>query len=111
MDFLSTLQSYGVVNAAVVILIIGIISKMRSAFLDSLLEKLQDGKKLSKGVQKWIILTFLSLLFSFIFSLLIVIGKFDTTLWIWDWVKASLLNWFASWIAHDMIKNLFFKES
>jgi hypothetical protein len=100
MEVLNILQDYGILNIAVIIATIGLISKLRSQFLDVLLDKIK------KAWLRWIILTVIALALSFGFTALNFIAKFS----IQEYLRQSFLNWCFAWVFHDTIKNLFFKK-
>lgn len=100
MEILTMLQGYGVINIAVVIAVIGVMTQLRKSFIDKLLENV----KISQI--KWVILTTITYVLSIGFSALGYINKFN----LGDWIKISVYNWVFAWIFYDTIKNLFFKQ-
>jgi hypothetical protein len=100
MEVINFLVQSGILDAAVVIGIIGTMTKMRKDFLDKQLEKVL------KAWIKFLILAGISLVFSIILTALVHAVKFN---WL-EWLKMSGLNFIFSYVLHDIIKNLFFKE-
>jgi hypothetical protein len=100
MQVLNILQDYGILNIAVILAIIGLISKLRTQFLDNLLNKI------SKKWLRWLILTLIALALSFGFTVLNFIAKFS----IQEYLKQACLNWVFAWVFHDTVKNLFFNN-
>lgn len=102
MDVLNILGQYGILDVAVIIGIIGIMSKIRKQFLDAILES-----KIKQGWLRFLILAGLSFIFSI--GLTAIVHLSD---WKWQvFLKMSGLNFIFSYVLHDTIKNLFFKET
>lgn len=100
MDILNFLQEYGILNAAVVIGVIALMTQIRRAFLDILISKLKQ------MWLKWLINTLIALILSIGLSAIVLLQNFN----IFNWIKMSALNWIFSWVFYDTIKNLFFKK-
>jgi hypothetical protein len=100
MEIMKMLETYGMLNIAVVIGVITIMSRARSIWLDEFLNNFQY------YWIRWIVLNLVSLILSFALTALFYIKGFI----ILEWLKMSLLNWIFSWTFHDAIKNLFFKK-
>jgi hypothetical protein len=103
MEILNLLSQYGILDIAVVIGIISIMTQLRKQFLDTIIEI----KEIKQGWLKWTILAIISLILSIGLTALVHIPKFN---WL-NWLKMSGLNFVFSYALHDTIKNLFFKES
>jgi hypothetical protein len=102
MDVLNILAQYGILDIAVIIGIIGIMSKIRKQFLDLILES-----KIKQGWVRFLILAGLSLIFSIGLTAIVHLADFK-----WQvFLKMSWLNFIFSYVLHDTIKNLFFKET
>lgn len=100
MQVLEILQNYGALNIAVILAIVGIISKLRTQFLDNLLNKIK------KKIFRWLILTAIALILSFGFTMLNFIVNFSAQ----EFIKQACLNWVFAWVFHDTVKNLFFRK-
>jgi hypothetical protein len=102
MDVLNILAQYGILDIAVIIGIIGIMSKIRKQFLDLILES-----KIKQGWVRFLILAGLSLIFSIGLTAIVHLADFKLQVFL----KMSGLNFIFSYVLHDTIKNLFFKET
>ncbi len=101
MDILNLLEQNGILNIAVIVGIIGLMTTIRKKFLDELL------KKIVQSWLKFLILAGLTLIFSIGLTALVLVTNFNVL----NWLKMSGLNWIFSYVLHDVIKNLFFKET
>jgi hypothetical protein len=99
MEILSFLKDYPILDVIVILGVIGIVSRIRSQFLDVLLTNFK---------RKWIkflILAGLSFSLSTGFTALINILDFNFIIW----VKSSILNFAGSYILYDVVKKIFIK--
>jgi hypothetical protein len=101
MEILNLLNQYKILDMAVVIGIIGIMATIRKNFLDALLKKY-----ITQAWLGFLILASLTLFFSIGLTALVHVDKF----YFLEWLKMSGLNWLFSYVLHDTIKNLFFKD-
>ena len=101
MEVLTLLQNYGGLNIVAVIGIVAIMGQMRKYFLDSLILKIKY------GWVKWLMITLSALIVSLVITFIILLKQQFNLL---EWAKMASLNWVFSWVFHDTIKNLFFKE-
>lgn len=100
MDYSNVIQGLGV-NIGVVVLIIGIVAKLRKSLLDDLVKNKVRSKKLV-----WIILIALTLFVSLSLTAIALIVDFNLL----EYIKQSFLNWVFSWVCHDAVKKLFYKS-
>ena len=101
MDFLTTLQNTGILQIAVVIGIVWIMARFRKLFLDRLIVKIEQ-----KSFQ-YLVLTITAFLLSVVLTSINMLTDFNFL----NWIKVSFFNWIFSYIFHDAIKNLIFKEN
>ena len=99
MEILNLLDQNNILNVAVVIGVIALMSQMRKYFLDALIEKIR------LGWLKWLVVTMVALVLSIGLTAITQIAGFSFG----AWVKMSIMNWIFCWVFHDTVKNLFFK--
>ena len=100
MEILTLLQDKGIINIVAVIGTVGIVAKMKKEFLIKVLEKIHV------HWLNWLLRCLIAGIIAFGLTALVYSTNFNVLIWI----RMSCLNWIFSWVLHDSIKNLFFKE-
>jgi hypothetical protein len=95
------LQQYGVVNILTIILVVGIMTRIRKIFLDKLLKDYIKDNWL-----KWLIRIWIAFILSFGLSILGFLNEFNLA----ECIKQGVISWICAWIFHDAVKNLFFRN-
>lgn len=101
MEILTALQSTGIFQVAVILGIVGMMSRMRAMFLDKVLSNMQY------SWLKWLTLTGVAFVTSIVLSMVFLITNFN----ILEWIKISFFNYIFSYVFYDAIKNLIDKEN